>query len=156
MLMFTIKGVHVSRVFAHLLCVAAAATFIGCGAGGPERVEVRGKVTLNGQPLDQGTISFIPTGTTQGPTTGAIIENGAYVVPADKGAVLGSHLVQITSVQPTGRKIEAGPPEPTGTMVDEVKQVVPAQYNTNSTLTIDIQSGVNENVDFEIEAPKTR
>lgn len=156
MMMFIFKRVCVSRGFGSMLCAAMAMSLVGCGAGGPERVEVRGKVTLNGQPLDQGSIAFIPTGTTQGPTTGAKIENGTYMVPANKGAVLGSHLVQITSVQPTGRKIEAGPPEPAGTMVDEVQQIVPDQYNTKSTLTVNIQSGLNENVDFALEAPKSR
>ena len=50
-------------------------------------------------------------------------------------------LVRISAVRSTGKKIEAGPPEPPGTLVDEVKPYIPAMYNEQSTLSAQVTAG---------------
>ncbi|TWU25288.1 hypothetical protein Pla52o_15860 [Novipirellula galeiformis] len=152
---FVMDRMHDSMAICRGVFALAVVTMLGCGDGGPGRVAVHGTVTLNGESLEQGTIAFIPTGETLGPTTGAQIVNGVYAVPAKKGAVIGMHQVQITSMQKTGQQIEAGPPEPPGTMVDMIEQIVPSQYNTTSTLTVNVKPGENNNVDFALERPDT-
>ena len=120
----------------------------GCSAKtGPERATVSGTVTFDGEPLETGLIAFIPDGATQGPTAGAAIQKGKYATPAGTGPVLGPHRVEITAHR-TGRVIEGaglgGGVGPSGGVVSEKSEMyVPAQYNKNSTLTIDVKSGKN-------------
>jgi len=53
----------------------------------------------------------------------------------------GKKIVRITATRSTGKKIEAGPPEPAGTMVDEIVSFIPEIYNQKSTLTVEIAAG---------------
>lgn len=129
----------------------------GCGAGsGPERAEVRGKVTFKGQPVEDGTIAFIPTGETTGPSAGGKIENGEYVIPAESGPVVGTHRVEIRAMRKTGKQTAGGIPGessgPSGdpTPVAQMEQFIPPEYNAKSKLTTEVKPGLNENVDFEL------
>lgn len=123
----------------------------GCGGNGAElnRAEVSGDVTVNGAPLEEGSIAFLPTEGTQGPSVGGTINQGRYLIPVEEGPVVGTYRVEIRATRETGRKIEAGPPSPPGTMIDEVKAFIPAKYNAKSTLTAEIKSGTNES-DYDL------
>jgi len=124
----------------------------GCtGSGGPERAVVSGAVSFNGEPVEEGTISFVPTGTTQGPSTGSPITAGEYSIAADKGPVLGTHRVEIRAYRKTGRKLPPKPPNPSET--EETVPYIPAQYNSESTLTVEIEPGKNEGTNFELKVP---
>ena len=69
---------------------------VGCEqGGGVTRGAVKGKVTLDGSPVEEGSIAFIPTGGTEGPTAGGQIEQGQYSVPSAKGPVVGRYRVEI-------------------------------------------------------------
>ena len=57
--------------------------------------------------------------------------------PTDK-LLPGSYRVEISWRKPTGRKIASADP---GIMIDETREAVPAKYNTDSTLTVEIGSG---------------
>lgn len=129
----------------------------GCGGNsGPERAEVKGKVTFNGEPLPSGTISFIPSGATVGPSSGAEITNGTYSIAAQSGPVVGAQRVEIRSLQKTGKQIDTTMPGETGGpsggtgMSDEMEEVIPPEFNKESTLNWDIKSGLNDNVDFAL------
>lgn len=127
------------------LCLA------GCGGGGSDfdRAEVGGKVTVNGEPLEEGTIEFLPTGETPGPSVGGVIEKGEYEIPSEKGPAVGTHQVKIEAMRKTGRKVMGGPPGEES-LIDERKPFIPANYNSQTTLTADIQSDTNQ-ADFELE-----
>ena len=60
-------------------------TLAGCGGGdGLDRHRVKGTVTFQGKPLDQGSIEFSPADG-QGTISGGSITNGHYDLPADHG-----------------------------------------------------------------------
>tara|TARA_R110002095_G_scaffold111981_1_gene97845 strand:+ start:45631 stop:46227 length:597 start_codon:yes stop_codon:yes gene_type:complete len=125
----------------------------GCSqptSDGPERAAVSGQVKFKGSPVEVGTITFAPVSPNVGPSTGAKISAGAYSIPQDSGPVIGTNRVEITAYQKTGNKIEAGTPNPPGTMVDEVKSIIPKEYNQKSSLTAQIESGDNKNTDFDL------
>lgn len=129
------------------------ATLAGCaGASGPERASVSGTVKLDGVPVEQGTISFIPTGPKGGPTSGDVIEKGNYSIAATGGPILGDHKVEIRALKKTGKQIKVMPPavSPTG-FVDETVEAVPAKYNSSSTLTQTLKSGHNK-FDFDLKS----
>ena len=58
----------------------------GCGSGDRQRVAVHGKVTVAGQPVEAGSIAFVPMDGNTGLTAGATIENGKYSHSGRKGA----------------------------------------------------------------------
>lgn len=122
----------------------------GCGGpSGPERAEVFGTVTFDGEPISQGSISFLPQEGTNGPSAGGLIVDGKYDV-SERGPALGSYRVEIQSSRKTGKKIEAGPPSPPGTMIDEIEMYIPTKYNRESGLTVEVKSGRNE-FNFKLE-----
>lgn len=108
----------------------AGLTFAGCGAAKKPFPTARlaGMVKLNGEPIQNGTISFVPSDG-QVPTAGAIIQAGKYAVEVP----LGPKKILISAVQGTGRmqKTYDTPDSPTTEITEEI---VPACYNTATTL----------------------
>lgn len=86
-----------SRMF---LSLSLGLVFVaGCGgSSGPTKYEIHGKVTLNGQPVSAGNLTFEPDGKqgNAGPPASTIVKDGAYAIPADKGIIGGPHLVRLT------------------------------------------------------------
>jgi len=118
------------------LLIAALGVYLGCGGS---RTTIEGAVTFDGQPVEQGSITFEPA-SGAGPSAGGTIQKGRYKIDAAE-VTPGEMIVRISAVRPTGKKIEAGPPEPLGTMVDEVRPYIPAAYNEQSTLKAQVKAG---------------
>jgi hypothetical protein len=133
-----------------LLALLSLLTAVGCG-GPDNRAEITGTVRLNGEPLATGSISFVPTDGTVGPSSGGEIINGKYHVPRTKGVAVGKNLVSIRSAVKTGRKVAGS----FGQMEDEQVPVIPRKYNDQSELVRDIQPKSNQ-VDFELKGPPPR
>src|SRR5947207_14366077 len=70
---------------------------VGSGCG-PHTEPASGTVTWKGQPLDQGTMEFVPVGG-EGLPVGALIHDGRYEVPRPPGLAPGSYQVRIFSRQ---------------------------------------------------------
>jgi hypothetical protein len=123
--------------------IAAGVLIATAGCGGGNRAAVRGKVTLDGQPVETGLISFIPAKGTKSPSAGAAIARGEYEVQGDNLPVPGSYRVEIKAQKKTGKKVPVGSPAPPGTMADETVEAIPARYNTKSTLREELKAGPN-------------
>jgi len=80
-----------------IACLALTAAAVGCSRGGPDRYEISGQVTYQGQPVPGGRILFAPDGSVanSGPGAVAEIENGHYRTRRGLGAVDGPHVVTI-------------------------------------------------------------
>jgi hypothetical protein len=129
-----------------LVCLLAC---VGCGGSGT--VAVRGAVTLDGAPLQNGEIEFSPSSGTSGPTAGAVIENGQYEVPAvEQGLRAGGvYDVRITSLQ--GRGNFAKDPNAPGGKREALENVIPPRYNETTELQITVSAESGESVhDFEL------
>tara|TARA_R110002095_G_scaffold179502_1_gene156964 strand:+ start:2693 stop:3112 length:420 start_codon:yes stop_codon:yes gene_type:complete len=112
-----------------------------------ERTQIEGVVTLNGSPIEQGVITFIPSG--KGATAGANIEAGKFVIPKEKGPSPGDYRVEIDSSVPTGNKILDTDGE---TMVDEYANAIPARFNRLTELKVTLKNGNNQQLfDLEME-----
>jgi hypothetical protein len=130
-----------------VLAVGRAAA-AGCGGGQP-KAHVRGKVTLDGKPLAEGTIQFFPTGAT-GQTAAAPIKDGVYEVEASPGEMK----VTISANEVVGKqKMYDTPDSP---VVDVTRQIIPSRYNWESELKVTLKEGTNENVNFELTGGKTK
>ncbi|MEQ9406682.1 MAG: hypothetical protein RIK87_03110 [Fuerstiella sp.] len=134
------------------------AAAIGCGGSFDvlPRAAVTGTVTLDGQPLESGTIRFVPAAPTGGPKTSTAIMNGWFDLPSDVGPVIGRHRVEIETppageiamddeqalerLQRAGRKAR----------IDVVR--IPAVYNSNSQLTADIAATEFNQLSFDLRS----
>jgi hypothetical protein len=137
--------------FALILVAGSLALLAGCSDQAGNRREIAGKVTLKGQPLDQGSIEFTPLEPPPGgdPETksGAEITNGRYEIPREDGLVPGKYLVRITSGTPTPPLAPGELPGPSGA---PSRERIPAQFNVRSQLERTVtESGPNQ-FDFDI------
>jgi hypothetical protein len=139
-------------------CSALAAAYIlflltGCGHDNPlGRKALSGAVTLDGQPLDQGSIEFHPM-FEGGVQSGGKITSGSYSIPAHEGVVVGKYRVSITDFVPT-------PPLPPGHMPgDDIlptpKLKVPPEWNTKSQHTIEVKKTGPFKFNFDIVTKKS-
>lgn len=120
-------------------CVA----FAGC-APKDGLVPIKGTVTLDGAPIEKGTVNFAPKGGS-GTTAGGAIVNGKYEARVSPGKMAVTIYAQKSEKieNPTQEQIERG--------ITEIKvDVVPAKYNRASTLEVDIVEGQKDPVDFEL------
>ena len=141
----------------HGACAGLLACVFLSGCSDSNRAEVYGTVTLDGKPVEQGVINFFPTDGNKGPSAGSTIEGGRYEIAAEKGVAVGTNRVSINSKQKTGRKIarfgHAGDADEQAVW-DELADVVPPQYNVESTLVFDVQPGRSElNIDLRGRVP---
>lgn len=130
---------ELSRRCVWSLGLLAAVLLAGCGQSGPTRCEVVGKVTLDGQPVADGEVLFLPADG-MGPSDACPIVNGEF-----KGQVApGSKKVQISSTKDTGKVAPDGLPD--------YQNIIPKQYNTESTLTAEIKEGDDTPLAFDLKS----
>lgn len=113
-----------------LVAGIGAAMLSGCGGADIDRVGVSGTVTLDGQPLENGSILFLPKG--EGPSAGTQIENGRFAIAPSDGPSPGNYRVEIRSFRGTGQMIPDD--DLPGQMVERRDQIIPARYNHASEL----------------------
>jgi hypothetical protein len=130
--------------------------FVGCGGDGLKRVPVTGKVTAKGVPIDNATISFIPTDATLGEgAIGNTDSMGVYVLSTgsrrgDSGVVPGQYKVRVSRFM-----------DRDGTILKEFKQAdnpfametVPAPYSTgDSTMVVTVpEAGGTLDIDLPVK-----
>jgi hypothetical protein len=121
----------------------------GCGSReytGAQRFPLSGKIACDGQPIDAGTISFIPESGGDQRVSGGQITDGTYSVPEAKGANAGKYRVEIRWAKLTGKQIRD--PD-SGDMLDERKEGLPAKYHKDSELTVEVAKG-QTTFDFDL------
>lgn len=121
--------------------------FSGCGGdGGPPLSPVKGVVKLDGAPLADASVMFIPK---EGRPSAAVTKSdGSYELEyteGKKGAVVGTHTVRITTYR-------GGDPD---SNVPETKEKVPRKYNAQSKVTKDVTSGANE-INFDLDSKEEK
>jgi hypothetical protein len=135
-----------------LRLAALAALLLAAGCSGGGKAEVSGTVLLDGEPVEQGSINFIPVEGTSGPGVGAVIKDGKYHIPKGKGVTVGKNRVELRAFRMSGRKV----PDPMGrpgALTDERVPAFPPEYNTRSTLVREVQPGSNT-FDFEVRTKR--
>jgi hypothetical protein len=124
-------------LLAVILCV------VGCSKDGG--VALEGKVSYGGEPIDVGTITFIPTGGS-GIKSGGLIEGGSYKVDPKVGPGPGAHRVEIRWAKLTGKKTK----NEFGEEIQTRQEGLPEKFHVQSTLTTEIKPGKNV-IDFALE-----
>ena len=127
----------------------AALLLVGCEGKDPYgRQPISGTITFQGTVLQSGVIDFLPAMDGQRAGTRAMIEGGKYAVPAEHGLMPGHYRVTITSPETNTTDPPAGPPgmamPPLG------KERIPAKYNTQSRLVVEVTATEKNEFDFAI------
>lgn len=112
-------------------CIGAPATV------GPEKTKVSGQVNLDQKPLPDGQIVFIDATGELPRTYGAAVRGGKYEAELTPGA----KRVEISARLPAPTATDPGA---------NMKELLPARYNTESTLTAEISDEGEENLNFEL------
>ena len=128
-----------------VIALGLACGLLGAAGCSPaDRGTVSGEVTLDGRPLQEGVIRFVPAdGKSQ--TASAAVVNGRFRA----ALAVGKKRVEISAPKVTGkRKVYDTPDSPT---VDVVEELLPARYNVRSELTLTVEAGSQERR-FELES----
>jgi hypothetical protein len=138
------------------LLLAAALVLPGCGDQYGGRMPISGSVTLEGQPLDVGTIIFEPL--EKGPTRAqGEVKSGQFSIPRESGLTPGKYLVRLTAGDgktPTNEEA-AGPGGSTNIIsVDRI----PEDWNVNSKHEVEVKADGSNTFEFPIPNanPKAR
>ena len=103
-------------------------------------------MTLDGAPLPEGTIQFLPAAE-EGAQAFGEIENGQFTIAQDAGPTPGKYKVVISSVKgPGGIAPDAEP----GPMTERPKEMIPPEYNEKTTLEATIEAGEMEPLKFPL------
>ena len=126
--------------------VHVGATVMCMHAGQAQPTVPNPRVTVSGQPLQNGQISFVPLDPKIGPTAGAVVSAGEYQVDAARGPVAGEYQVQINAMHKTGKKIWDGmgdenAPASKKNYVEQVEELIPPKYNSATELRVKIKAG---------------
>ena len=137
-----------SCLFSTLVVVASLATIAGCGnsrpTGLPETAIVKGNVKLNGAPLNEGVVRFVPNDTTCNPGVGMIQPDGTFELSTyDRldGATVGSHKV-LVFVEPHLDGSSPDPPVQTPRKYHDLK---------STPLEVEVKSGETNEITLEVE-----
>lgn len=149
------------RVFTGLLLMAA----VGCSSGTPTG-DVSGTVLLDGTPLPNAIVTFTPVAGGRS-TIGTTDAAGHYTLAfrGEAGALLGEHKVSITSDSGSQAASVVGEASSDSDAYEQqamgrgsadynnatAQELVPAEYNTNTTLSCNVESGDNV-FDFDLKS----
>ena len=93
------------------IMVVALFTLTGCGSRSKvERLAIHGLVVIDGELVQQGSISFLPTKGTSGPAANTSINSGQYRFSTRTGPVVGTHEVLISIAPPDPKSVKMGEP----------------------------------------------
>ncbi|UUO05267.1 hypothetical protein M4951_18025 [Blastopirellula sp. J2-11] len=112
----------------------------GCGSADDSNARLTGAVTLDNQPLKNGSITFLPIDG-KSATAGTTIENGEFMLVIPPG----KKKVEIVGTKVVGQR-RAYEGDANSPMVDITEDIVPTRYNVQSDITVDVTSGENHEV----------
>lgn len=121
----------------------------GCGEKPLPTYQVKGKVTLDGAPLEQGDLIFYDLDDKVGPDRTQIVK-GTYQLKAKAG----NRRVEISSTRDAGPKPLPGKD---GVQIPDIQQLVAPEFNRKSTLKAEIKPKNDNKFDFDVKSdPKTK
>jgi hypothetical protein len=142
------------RPLASALFAMTAVAVAGCADPYAGRMEISGTVNLEGKPLKEGSIQFVPLDEKVGTQTGGPIANGEYKIPREGGLKPGKYLVRITSGDgKTPADEEAGNPGGSTNIVSFDR--IPPDWNVNSKQEVVVKSPGPNQFDFAIPKANT-
>lgn len=122
------------------LLAAGLAFAVGCGSAGPRTYEVTGSVTFDGQPVEEGYITFKPADGRSAPASEKIV-GGEYRLQATAGA---------KRIEIKGQRFIGPENAVMGARARE--QYIPARYNLDSELEEEVTADGENRFDFDLKS----
>jgi hypothetical protein len=145
------------RFVVALILLPAGLALAGCSASGDDlpREGVSGYVTLDGQPVAEGSIQFSPAagvvGVGDAVGGGSSIKSGKFSIDREVGLIPGKYRVSINA--PAKATDTAKPASPTGGKgLTLPKEAIPKKYNAQTELTANIQKGGPNDLTFTLQS----
>jgi hypothetical protein len=150
--MFRVLGLgSYRRAWAVPLLLLAGAAGCGPSADNLNRQAVAGTITLDGKPLAEGTIHFVPSSTEATTEVSEVIKDGKYSFSKYSGPVPGPYKVQISAPEAQPFTPPAGK-SPGEFLIPVAKQNVPEKYNVKTILTATIKPDHSGPLDFPLSS----
>ena len=126
---------------------------LGCSeSDGLNRKAIQGKVTVDGRPVPNGSVSFEPL-FSGGVGSGAVVSQGAYSIAQEQGLPPGKYRVRITGDDGANFGVSPGK-MPGDEIMTEKKQLVPDGWNSKSKQEIEVKDEGPFVFDFAIDTKK--
>lgn len=153
---------HGQPLLIAIVCVSLGTAFT-TGCGGMSAPTVTGTVTMDGQPLPNAQVTFTPTAGGQ-TAIGKTNSSGKYELYRrdERGTPAGSYEVRVTTIQEPGTATssdiasdsedylsQVAGDSSRGSTKPSTKETIPARYNTQTTLSFDVEGGTNQ-IDLEL------
>ncbi len=133
-------------------CVLVGGLLTGCSDNPAGLAAVTGTVTLDGTPLDQGSIHFESLAGGDAVNTGAVIENGQYQVPAKNGLKPGQFKVSISSAAAVETITDPEAAMNAASANKPPANRIPPQYNSQTTLEATVSESGPNVFDFDLKS----
>jgi hypothetical protein len=144
------RAARALKVFGLILLV----TIFGCGPHS-DRLALSGAVTLDGTPLDSGSIRFSSTGGSKMYAVGGVIKDGEFRIPQDKGLPPGTYRVEISAPdEKSPPKYQRFAPGEPGMMTRPDR--IPPDFNLESKHTIDVSASSDNHFVFDVVNKRTK
>ena len=148
-----------SLVKCRQVCLASvvlllAAGLSGCGYNNPlRRKAASGKVIVDGQPLPRGSISFVSKVRQNGVRSGAVITDGEYALPIEKGLPPGEYAVSILDAGggTAAERVKNTNMLPGSEPFVQIQQRIPPKYNFKSELIREVTAEGPNVFNFDIK-----
>jgi hypothetical protein len=142
---------NVMNVRSAVFCLALAVGVFALAAAAaepPRPQAVSGTVRFQGKPLDEGIIQFHPL-EKGGTPVATLIKNGRFEIPEGKGPREGKYKVEVSApgAAVVIRDSNGARREDPGVRVERI----PAKYNQKSLLTVTIQAGKKNVLEFDLK-----
>jgi hypothetical protein len=115
---------------------------------------VSGKIVLDGAPLDSGSIRFTARSREKFMAAGALIRDGSFRIPRDKGLVPGTYQVEISA--PDDKSPLVMTPVGNGRSTLVAKERIPPEYNTKSNQQVEVTADGDNKFDFNIASKSAK
>jgi len=130
------------------VCLSMLVMVAICGCGDKiDQVEVSGSVTINGEPIEHGTISFVSVDG-QSTTGGSVIKDGVYtamVPPGEKAVLVLAN--KLTGEEPMYEGVADSP------MNETYEMITPEAYNAKHLTPLKASiTGPQEGLDFDLDS----
>lgn len=133
----------------HTFFPLLASLLVGCGSS-DGRVGITGEVSLDGEPIKSGSIRLTLVEGEKKESTGAMIHDGSYSIPVEKGLLPGKYHVVLSAADaeaaPVTLRDSSGRPT-----VAVSPELIPPEYNVNSDKNIDVTADGENHFVFSIE-----
>ncbi|BBO31236.1 hypothetical protein [Lacipirellula parvula] len=128
--------------------VIALVVAAGCGPK-TDRLPISGTVTLDGAPLDSGSIRFNSRPGEKLQSAGAMIHDGAYEIPAEQGLLPGIYIVEMSSPDTKAPPIMVGGDDGSPKF-PVAPDRIPPEFNSGGGKTIELSRDGDAKFNFEV------